>query len=151
MADGEHPLVGKVLKDRYHVESLLGAGGMGSVLLARDAELNNRRVVVKIPRTELLSQPGFPERFRREMGSLMDVEHPSIVSILDRGEQHGMPYAVLQYLAGQTLEQKLIASDGSRRRLDRHAVLQWLPTVARALDFIHDQGFVHRDIKPGSR
>ena len=134
-------LVGEVLGDRYRISGLLGSGGMGSVYLATDEQLSGRRVAIKVPHDEFLLVPSFRQRFGQEIGQLIDLEHPHIVTILDSGEFDGRPFAVLQYLGGGSL---------SDRTMTVAEVLEWLPIVAESLDFIHRKGFLHRDIKPGN-
>ena len=140
-------LVGEILGDRYHLNSVLGSGGMGSVYLANDEQLAGRRVAIKVPHDEFLLVPGFRKRFLEEIRQLVDLEHPHIVTILDGGEFEGRPFAVLQYLAGGSLSDRLDAID---RRMTVAEILDWLPTIAESLDFIHRKGFLHRDIKPGN-
>ena len=112
--------------------------------LATDHNLDSK-VVIKIPHTAMLADAEFVTRFQREIRSLVKLRHRSIVSILDVGEQDGVPFAVMQYLEGKSLEDRL--SSGLQSEA---AMRDWLPDVAVALDFIHREGYVHRDIKPGN-
>lgn len=139
-------LVGEVLGDRYRLTDVLGAGGMGSVYLATDEQLS-RQVAIKVPHDEFLLVPGFLARFKHEIRQLIDLEHPHIVTILDGGEFDGRPFAVLQFLGGGNLDDRLELID---RNMTVAEVLRWLPAVAESLDFIHRKGFLHRDIKPGN-
>ena len=141
---------GRVLDGRYRVERVLGAGGMGTVYLARDERMG-RPVVVKVPHARLLDDEGFRRRFAHEVRALTDLPHPHVVKVLDAGEapEEGrtvpVPYAVLEYLDGGSLKERF-----SRGPSSCEDVLAWLPGVASALDFIHAQGVVHRDVKPGN-
>jgi formylglycine-generating enzyme required for sulfatase activity/tRNA A-37 threonylcarbamoyl transferase component Bud32 len=137
-------LAGTLLADRYEVLSPLDEGGMASVYLARDTKLA-RKVVIKIPRKEFLVYEGFRERFAREVGSLARLQHPNIGRIQDLGEHEGVPFAVLDYLAGGDLKQAIDRAGGT---VSAEQVVQWLPQIARALDFIHSKGTLHRDVKP---
>lgn len=128
------------------VRRRLAEGGMGTVYLAEDTSLG-RRVVVKVPHARFLGEPGFRSRFRREVSELVRLEHPHIVRILAQGEHEELPYFVLQYLAGGSLEDQL---DDVDEPLEADAVLPWLPTIARTLDFVHERGVVHRDVKPAN-
>ena len=130
--------------DRYKILRLLGSGGMGEVFLATDRNLDSK-VVIKIPHASMLRDAEFAVRFQREIRSLVKLRHRSIVSIMDFGEQDGVPFAVMQYLEGGSLEDRL--ANGPQDEAALHA---WLPDVSAALDFIHREGYVHRDIKPAN-
>jgi serine/threonine protein kinase len=135
---------GRLLLGVYHVERRLADGGMGSVYLAQDTNLG-RRVVVKVPHARFLGEPGFRARFRREIEELVRLEHPHVVRILARGEEDGVPFFVLQYLGGGSLEDRL--ARGTQTPADAAA---WLEPIARTLDFVHARGVVHRDVKPAN-
>jgi hypothetical protein len=135
---------GRTLLGTYRVERKLADGGMGSVYLAQDVSLG-MRVVVKVPHARFLSEPGFRARFRREVSELVRLEHPHIVRILARGDEDGVPYFVLQYLGGGTLQDRLASGAQSPE-----VVATWLMPIARTLDFVHGRGVVHRDVKPGN-
>src|SRR5262245_57113842 len=94
----------KLAGGRYEVRSRLGTGGMGLVYLARDHNLDCD-VVLKTPRPDVFTGPALA-RFTREIRSLVRLVHPHIVKILDVGEQDGVPYVILQHLAGGSLRQK---------------------------------------------
>jgi len=135
---------------RYLVGEKLGEGGMAYVHRALDRHLDTD-VVLKIPKASLLEQPDFVLRFQREARSLVKLSHPHIVKVLDCGEWEGRPYLVLQYLGGGSL------SDVRPRDVfdncqpvEVSTLEKWLPSVASALDFMHEQSFMHRDVKPGN-
>ena len=136
---------------RYQVTAKLGEGGMGHVYRARDRNLETD-VVVKVPRRAmLLEDPGFAQRFGREVRSLVTLSHPRIVKILDVGEYSDLPFAVMQYLSGGSLEQRRpLDSEGQPRPIRTDQLRGWLEEVAAALDFIHRKGYVHRDVKPAN-
>jgi serine/threonine protein kinase len=136
--------VGDVLDGRYRVDSLIGGGGMGVMYLASDLRQQGRRVAIKVPRQEVLAASTFRERFSREIGQLIAREHPHIVKLYDSGEHRGTPFAVLQYLPGGSLRDRL---EEAGRVLTAREVMQWLPGIAAALDFIHRE-VLHRDVKP---
>jgi formylglycine-generating enzyme required for sulfatase activity len=143
---GRVSLEGRTLEGRYRVGAALGSGGMGTVHAAEDVRLG-RPVVVKVPHPRLLAEPGFSERFRHEIERLIELPHPHVVRVFDVGEADGLPYAVLEHLGGGSLKDLLATRGG---RLSAEEVTSWLPDVARALDFVHEQGVVHRDVKPGN-
>lgn len=135
---------GRTLDSRYRVEHLLGRGGMGSAFLAWDTKVG-RRVVVKAPHEELLTNAEFRERFGREIRSLLDLEHPNVVRVIDVGDADGIPYVVLHHLGGGTLRDRMTRAGGT---LSVREVVEWLLPIAQALDFLHGRGWLHRDVKP---
>jgi WD40 repeat protein/serine/threonine protein kinase len=133
---------------RYKVLSQLGEGGMGYVYQARDGNLDCD-VVVKVPRRSLLEDPEFAARFTREVRSLVRLVHPHIVKVQDVGQHDGLPFAVMQYLTGGSLrDRQPRGPGGTARPMPPESLRDWLPGVAGALDFIHQQRYIHRDVKP---
>ena len=138
-------LDGRTLLGTYRVGSRLAEGGMGSIYRARDISLE-RPVVIKVPHARFLAEPGFRQRLAREISELVRLEHPHVVRILARGEEDDIPFFVLQYLGGGSLEDRL--NDGVRQTPED--ALPWLTVMARTLDFVHKRGSLHRDVKPGN-
>src|SRR5262249_49732059 len=109
----------------------------------------NCEVVIKVPRQAMLDDPDFSGRFLREVRSLLRLQHPHIVKVLDVGEHDEVPFLVLDYLTGGSLRQRLRGGPGVKRSPQQPAELRtWLPGVAAALDFMHQQQYIHRDVKP---
>jgi serine/threonine protein kinase len=127
---------------RYRVEDVLGRGGMASVYLAVDGELD-RPVAVKVL-AEHLDTPGFRERFMREARLAAQLSHPNIVQVFDVGEDDGRPFIVMECVEGSTLADELKA----RGPLDPTEVVDLALQVCGGLEHAHGAGLVHRDIKP---
>jgi len=136
---------------RYSISEKLGEGGMGSVYRAWDSNLKTD-VVVKVPHATRQQDPEVTARFVREASSLVKLSHPHIVKIIDFGEQEGQPYAVMQFLSGGSLAPRQEDLGGGERLRCQppDSLKDWLPSVAKALDFVHGQGYLHRDVKPAN-
>lgn len=146
--DSRDPWIGEVLSGRYRLVAQIGAGGMGVVYRAWDLN-DDRYVVVKMPKRELIGDPNFLMRFEQELSALKTLSHDSVVPIIDFGTESGTPFAVMPYLAGGSLKQRIrLQSDGQPKPDDPSMLWRWLPAIAHALDAVHANGFVHRDVKP---
>jgi serine/threonine-protein kinase len=136
-------MTGDVVADRYELEQLVGSGGMSSVFRAHDRVLE-RTVALKVLHERLTSHNDVVERFSREAKLVAGLSHHNIVAVIDRGEDHGSPFIVFEYVAGENLKQ-LVGRDGP---LPVDRALELGIEIARALAFAHEKGFVHRDVKP---
>jgi len=157
----------------------LGSGGMGAVYLARQESLG-REVALKLIRPEFLVFPGARERFRREAHAAAKLSDPAICQVYEAGEVDGTPYIAMQHVEGETLADQIkraktetvpstessraasssaagrrgsassssVVGGTSRRELAE--AVHCIEKVARALHGAHEQGLVHRDIKPGN-
>lgn len=128
----------------YTIERELVGGGMAQVFVGEDHDLG-RKVVIKILPPELAASVS-AERFRREILTVARLQHPHIVPILKAGELDGIPYFVMPYVDGESLDITL----RRRHTLGVREALGILKDVARALAFAHERNVVHRDIKPGN-
>ncbi len=137
------PQPGDLIADRYELEELVGTGGMSTVFRARDSQLG-RRVAIKILHEHYASDPEYLERFRREARAVARLSHPNIVTVIDRGDDDGRQYIVFEHVDGENLKE-LVQRTG---RLPVRRALELALAVADGLAFAHDQGLVHRDVKP---
>src|SRR5436190_23938383 len=124
------------------IQELLGRGGMGVVYKARQPALD-RFVALKILPPVDAQSPDFLERFRREARALAKLNHPNIVGVHDFGEQGGLYYFVMEYVDGANLRALL-----EDKTLTQAAALAIVPYVCEALEYAHEEGVIHRDIKP---
>jgi serine/threonine-protein kinase len=136
------PTLPNVIGERYRVGRELGHGGMARVYLAHDIK-HGRDVAVKVIRAELAASFG-RERFLREIAIAARLRHPNIVRMYDSGDADGALYFVMPYEDGPSLRTRL-ATGGPLSIPD---VINVLRDVARAVQYAHAQGVVHRDIKP---
>ena len=141
-AAGHNSLIGQTLAERYLVTAKIGEGGMGSVYKADDLKLSSE-VVIKTPHAALIKDAEFAARFRREIRSLVQLTHANIVKVMDVGVHDGLPFAVMQYLSGGSLEDR-------QQPCSPTEILEWLGDIADALDFMHQRGLIHRDVKPAN-
>jgi tetratricopeptide (TPR) repeat protein len=131
----------RTLGSAYTLERELGGGGMSQVFVATETALG-RRVVVKVLPPDRTGDVNI-ERFKREIQVAARLQHAHIVPVLTAGETHGLPYYTMPYVDGQSLRGRL--ADGP---LPVAETVNILRDVARALAYAHEQGVVHRDIKP---
>lgn len=133
-----------VLGEPYAVERTLGAGGMAIVLLARDRK-HERPVAIKVLKPEVAASIG-PERFLQEIQIAAQLQHPHILPLYDSGSGDGLIYYVMPFVEGESLKER-IAREGPLPVKDAVNIAS---EVASALAHAHQQGVIHRDIKPGN-
>jgi serine/threonine protein kinase len=136
-------MIGELLAGRYELQAVVGSGGMSSVYRARDTVLE-RTVAIKILHEHFSGDPAYVERFRREARALAQLNHPNIVTVIDRGEYEGRQFIVFEHVEGDNLKE-LIEREG---QLPVDQALGLVHQVARGLAFAHEHGVVHRDVKP---
>jgi serine/threonine-protein kinase len=128
----------------YEVESILGRGGMGVVFKARHLKLK-RTVALKMLLAGAYAGAEELARFQREAEAVAALRHPNIVQVHDAGDLGGRPYFTMEYVEGGTLAHHL---EGKPQPPDRAAEL--MTALASAVQFAHQSGFIHRDLKPGN-
>ena len=137
------------LSDRYELGEILGFGGMSEVHLARDLRLH-RDVAVKVLRADLARDPSFYLRFRREAQNAAALNHPAIVAVYDTGEAETpngpLPYIVMEYVEGVTLRD-IVHTDGP---MPPQRAIETIADACQALNFSHQHGIIHRDVKPAN-
>ncbi|MBO7482952.1 MAG: serine/threonine protein kinase [Kiritimatiellae bacterium] len=141
---------GQVLAGRFRIVRPLGSGGMGSVWLVEDMLLDGKRFAVKMLPSVLASNKRAYRQLKEEALVAMKLTHPNIVTLRAFEENDGMPFLVMDYVEGQTLDDYLAEHAEGRGGLPEAEVLRLLKPIAAALDYAHEQGVVHRDIKPGN-
>ncbi|NNM05420.1 MAG: protein kinase [Gemmatimonadetes bacterium] len=132
------------LADRYKIERELGSGGMATVYLAEDLK-HPRKVAVKVLKPELAETLGH-DRFLREVEIVAGLNHPNILTLIDSGEEDGLIFFVMPYVAGETLRDRM-KREGP---LPIDEALRVAREVADALAYAHESGVIHRDIKPSN-
>ena len=137
--------IGRVLGGRYRLLSPLGSGASAQVYLADDVRLR-RQVAVKVLHPALADDESFLRRFRAEAQSAASLSHPHVVAVFDWSGDDDTPFLVTEYLSGGSLRSML---DAGHRLTPAQALVVGLE-AARALDYAHRQGFVHRDVKPAN-
>lgn len=136
----------RVLGGRYRLERLIARGGMADLWESTD-EILARPVAVKVLQPALASDPAFVERFRGEAIAAARLVHPNIVAVYDTGVDGDDAYIVMELVRGPDLRTLLQRHHG---RLDPPAAVSLVAQVADALHFAHEQGVVHRDVKPAN-
>lgn len=128
--------------NRYEVVTELGRGGMATVYRAYDPSFD-REVAVKVLPREFLHDPQFRDRFQREIKTVAQLEHPAIVPVYDVGEHEGQPYFVMRYMTGSSLSDWI-----KGRKFGLEDAARLIDRLARALEYAHSKGVIHRDLKP---
>ncbi|HXE71126.1 MAG TPA: protein kinase, partial [Candidatus Nitrosotenuis sp.] len=131
---------------RYHIIEELGRGGMGVVYKGHDPLLN-RPVAIKILSQQLVGNPEAKDRFIREAQASARLNHPNITSIYDINEHEGIYFIVFEFVSGTSLDKMLAEQSGPLSVPD---ALKIFVQICQALDYAHQHGVVHRDVKPGN-
>jgi hypothetical protein len=127
----------------YHLQSLVGRGGMGRVYRAE--QLATRRTVAVKVLDRGTTDPAKLAAFRREAATVAQLEHPHVVPLYDYGDHQGTQYLVFRFLTGGTVADRIKAGP-----IEASTALHWIDDVADALDAAHQRGIIHRDVKPSN-
>jgi serine/threonine protein kinase len=144
-AELEAPRIGSTIDGVYQMRGVLGSGGMGTVYLAHDEQLQ-REVAVKVIHEDKLAEDDAVERFLAEARAMARVQHPNVVTIHAFGSHRGQPYLVMEYVPGASLA----AWRQHRATMTSAEAVAVLEALCRGVQAIHDAGAIHRDLKPGN-
>lgn len=137
---------GLILLNRYQIERVVGGGAYGTIYAAADMASQERVAIKALPPAQESSSKTAQGRFVREMKVISKITHPNIVQIYDYGQTpEGIPFMVLEYLQGQTLEREV-----HQRPMPLEIALEVTRQIASALAAAHAQGVIHRDLKPAN-
>lgn len=132
---------------QYELHELLGRGGMGAVYRAQQRSLN-RWVAVKVLPTQLATEENYTERFLREARTAAGLEHPYIIPVYDYGTENDVSYVAMRLLTGGTLAERIRQREKTGQAMPSLSeIADLLKKLASALDYAHNQGVIHRDIK----
>jgi len=135
--------IGQILGGRYRLIELLGQGGMATIYRATDTGLS-RDVALKLLRPEYLRDPDFSSRFRHEAQAAASLSHPNVVTVHEVGLHEGYVFLAMEFVQGITLKQ-LVQGKGA---LPLEVGLRIAKQTCAGLTAAHEQGVVHRDVKP---
>ncbi len=138
---------GQVIHNRYKIITLLGQGGMGSVYEAMDLTLNVPCALKEMepyPGTQGTALPQLREQFQQEARLLAELRHPNVPRVTDHFEDDGNAYLVMDFIHGKRLDEIVTQNGGATTS----EVLGWARQLMEALAYCHEQGVIHRDVKP---
>ncbi len=134
---------GKVIAQQYEILNRISEGGMSTVFTARRL-LDGQTIALKVLREQYATDVEFVERFQREAKAVSELTHPHMVRVYDSGNDGDVHYIAMEYIEGENLKEYL----RTRGRLEPEAAVSIAAQVCEALEFAHNHGIVHRDIKP---
>ena len=137
---------GTMLAQRYRILRQLGEGGMGSVWLAEDRQLDNRKVAIKMLPSIVVTDKRAYQQLKSEALVSLKLVHPNIVTLRAFEENNGAPFLVMGYIEGQTLSDYLAV----KGKLSEAETIKLLKPIAAALDYAHGEKVIHRDVKPSN-
>ncbi|PKN86719.1 MAG: hypothetical protein CVU46_06825 [Chloroflexi bacterium HGW-Chloroflexi-8] len=141
--------IGQTLNGRYLIQELLGQGGMSAVYKALDPNLK-RVVAIKLIHPHLAMDNQFVQRFEEEAAAVASLRHPNIVQVYDFNTDKDVSYMVLEFLAGETLQDHLKRLIAQNRSMSVEQAIKYTINICDALGYAHQRGMIHRDIKPAN-
>ncbi len=141
--------IGQTLGERYRLDEMVGQGGMSAVYKAYDPNLK-RVVAIKMIHSHLADDPRFVFRFEEEAAAVAQLRHPNIVQVYDFNHDQNVYYMVQEFVAGETLQQRLRRLNSSNRRMPLNEAIGYILNICGAAGYAHARGIVHRDIKPAN-
>src|SRR5881394_3528590 len=135
----------RILDQRYRIVEPIGAGGSSQVYLAQDTALG-REVAIKVLDPHAASDSTLRKLFVKEARALAQLSHPNIVGVFDVGEVDGLPFIVMEYVAGSSLKQRIERSGA----LPLSDVTKLVEGIGTGLAFAHSRGIIHADLKPSN-
>lgn len=141
--------IGQTLSGRYRIDQMLGQGGMSAVYRAYDPNLK-RDVAIKLVHSHLSNDPEFVKRFEEEAAVVASLRHANIVQVFDFNSDNGVSYMVMEFIPGETLQERLKRLNASRQRMSVEDAIRFTVDTCNALSYAHKRGMVHRDIKPAN-
>jgi len=141
--------IGRTLSNRYRIDAMLGQGGMSAVYKATDPNLR-RVVAIKLIHSHLSTDPSFVMRFESEAAAVASLRHSNIVQVFDFNNDNGVYYMVLEFIPGETLQERMKRLAENNRQLSAEDALNFTANIADAVGYAHQRGMVHRDIKPAN-
>ena len=137
------PLIGKTL-GQFEILEAIGQGGMAMVYKARQPAMN-RIVALKVLSTPMAVNPAFLARFKQEAQMIASLEHAHILPVYDMGEQEGWVFIAMRYMSHGTLTSRI-----AQGPIPLKDVSKWIEQIGSALDYAHQRGVIHRDVKPSN-
>ncbi len=141
--------INRTLSNRYAIEALLGQGGMSAVYKASDPNLK-RTVAIKLIHPHMAADSKFISRFEEEAAAVAKLRHPNIVQVFDFNTDEGVYYMVLEFIPGETLQDRLRRLNKAGRQLSIEEAIKFSINICDALNYAHKQGMIHRDVKPAN-
>ncbi|HEX6639916.1 MAG TPA: protein kinase, partial [Thermoanaerobaculia bacterium] len=138
--------LGHLFANRYQIESVLGRGGMGVVYKATDTQLDETVAIKTLPGDVMTRSPEDLERFKREIRLARRITHRNVLRTYDYGEAEGVYFISMEFVRGYTLSELL--DEAEQRQMPTRAAVGITRQICRGLQAAHEQGIIHRDIKP---